>query len=287
MNNTLSKIIVLQGLPGSGKSTWAKQYIKDNANTKIVCKDDLRAMLDNGKYSKSNEKFVLKIRDAIILTAVEEGKDVIVADTNLSDKHFKHITKLVRGKATVEIKSFLDVPIETCIKQDLQRSNSVGKDVILKQYYDFVCKPPKIKHDNTKSNCIIVDLDGTLALNNHGRSFFDASNCDKDDVCNEVLTVINRFSNDHQVIFLSGREIKYSEPTVTFLDKYGLTDYKLIMRSTGDNRKDYIVKEELYKEFIEPIYNVAFVLDDRPSIVRNCWHKLGLFVFKVGKEYDF
>ena len=282
-----TKVILLQGLPGSGKTTWAKQYIKDNPNTKIVCKDDLRAMLDNSKYTKGNENFVLKIRDAIILAAVEEGKNVIVADTNLAAKHLYHITELVKGKATVDVKSFLNVPIETCIKQDLQRLNSVGKDVILKQYYDFVCKPNKPDYNNYKRNCILVDLDGTLALNNHGRSYFDCSTCDKDDVCNEVAELINRFKHDTVIVYLTGRERKFEEPTKAFLIKYNLPNGILLMRNNEDNRKDYVIKEEIYKSSIEPYYNVKFVVDDRSQVIRNCWNKLGLFVFKVGREYEF
>ena len=49
------KLIMTKGLPASGKSTWAKQYLDDNPGTKRVNKDDLRAMLDNGKWSKRNE----------------------------------------------------------------------------------------------------------------------------------------------------------------------------------------------------------------------------------------
>jgi predicted kinase len=280
-------VILTIGLSGSGKSYWAKEYIKQHSNTKIVCKDDLRLMLDNGKYSKGNENFVLKIRDAIILAAIEESKNIIVADTNLAPKHEERIRQLVKDKATVEIKSFLDVSIETCIKQDLQRLNSVGKDVILKQYYDFVCKPVSRKIDSNKANCILVDLDGTLALNNHGRSYFDCSTCDKDDVCNEVLDVLNRYSNDCTIIYLTGREQKYEEPTRTFLINNKAPNGLLLMRATGDSRKDYVIKEELYYQHIEPYYNVKFVLDDRPSVIRNCWNKLGLFVFKVGREYEF
>ena len=275
------------GISGSGKSTWAKQYIKDHSDTKIVCKDDLRAMLDNSKYTKGNESFVLKIRDCIILEAINYGKNIIVADTNLATKHITHITNLVRGKATVEVKSFLDIPIETCIKQDLQRLNSVGKDVILKQYYDFVCKSTKPKHDSTKPNCILVDLDGTLALNNHNRSYFDCSTCDKDDVCNEVAEVITRFNDDTVIIYLTGRERKYEEPTRAFLIKHNLPNGMLLMRNNNDSRKDYVIKEEIYESSIKPYYNVKFVLDDRLSVIRNCWNKLGLFVFKVGREYDF
>jgi len=279
-------VILTVGLSGSGKSTWAKKYIQNDSNIKIVCKDDLRSMLDNKIYTKANEKFVNKVRDVIILEAVNEGKSIIVADTNLCSKHEKHIKQLVGNKAHVVNKYFLDIPIETCIKQDLQRERSVGKDVIIKQYYDFICKPIKPVTDSTKTNCIIVDLDGTLAINNHNRSYFDASTADKDDVCNEVLELINKFQNDHTIIFCTGREKKYSKPTIEFLNNNGIINPIVFMRSTGDSRKDYVVKEELYKEHIEPYYKVKFVIDDRPSVVRY-WHKLGLFVFKVGREYDF
>ena len=288
MDTPIKQVVILtKGLSGAGKSYWSKQYIKDNPNTKIVCKDDLRAMLDNGKYTKGNENFVLNIRDSIILAAIEEGKNVIVADTNLAEKHLTHIKQLVGDKATVEIKSFLDVPIETCIKQDLNRLNSVGKDVILKQYYDFICTKEKPKYDSRKEDCILVDLDGTLAINNHNRSYFDASTCDRDDVCYEVLDILNVFSYKYKVIFLTGREEKYKEPTVKFLSNIGYLDNLLLMRTNGDSRKDYVIKEELYKTYIEPKFNVKFVLDDRNSVVRNCWNKLGLFVFKVGREYEF
>lgn len=61
----------------------------------------------------------------------------------------------------------------------------------------------------------------------------------------------------------------------------------ILARKDNDARKDYVIKEELYNKYIRTYYNVKFVIDDRPSVIRNCWNKLGLFVFKVGREYDF
>jgi predicted kinase len=52
-----SKVILCVGIPASGKTTWAKEQVKNGGGKwKRVNKDDLRAMVDCGQFSKSNEK---------------------------------------------------------------------------------------------------------------------------------------------------------------------------------------------------------------------------------------
>jgi len=137
----MKKVILTKGLPGSGKSTWAKEMVnKFPGRYKRINKDDLRAMLDDSKHSKDNEKFILKVRDTLILLALNEGKDVIIDDTNLASKHEEHIKQLVRGIAVVNIQDFTEIPIETCIKRDLKRFNSVGEKVIRDMYNQFLFK---------------------------------------------------------------------------------------------------------------------------------------------------
>ena len=83
-----NKVYMTYGLPSSGKTTWAKQKIEENPNRiKRINKDDLRSMLDCNRWSKDNEKFILKVRDALIDLILGGGFDVIVDDTNLSPKH--------------------------------------------------------------------------------------------------------------------------------------------------------------------------------------------------------
>ena len=58
------KIILTRGLPASGKSSWAKEFVKNsNGKAKRINKDLLREMIDSSVYSKPNEKFILEIRD--------------------------------------------------------------------------------------------------------------------------------------------------------------------------------------------------------------------------------
>jgi predicted kinase len=125
------RVTLTRGLPGSGKSTWAKQQVAENPETMVrVNKDDLRAMLHDSRWSEANEVLVEAARDALILAGLRHGCDVIVDDTNLADRHLEHITVLVAGLASVAVADFTHVPIDECIRRDKLRARSVGEQVI-------------------------------------------------------------------------------------------------------------------------------------------------------------
>ena len=83
-------LTMTKGLPASGKTTWAKSVV----GAKRVNKDDLRAMIDNGKWSKKNERSILAARDNLIIQYLREGSSVIVDDTNLNPKHEQDLRKI-------------------------------------------------------------------------------------------------------------------------------------------------------------------------------------------------
>lgn len=308
----MQEVIILRGLPASGKSTWAKELIKTNPNKyKRINKDLLRLMIDCGNFSSINEKFILKIRDRLIIEYLDEGFDVIVDDTNLAGKHIIRIKQLVGRKANVIINdSFLEVPLEECIKRDMNRENSVGIKVIKNMYETYIEKISrnsvgkifKIKDEHSNSpeynpdlpDCIIVDIDGTVAIHN-GRSPYDFKKCDTDLPNLPIIDLIKYYDagiefyqergeddKSTKIIFMSGREDSVYKMTLEWLNKNVITvlDDMLFMRKTGDYRKDVIVKKEIYEEHIKGKYNVRFVLDDRSSVVRG-WRLLGLTCLQV------
>lgn len=272
------KVILTKGLPGSGKSTWAKQVIDENFNSyKRINKDELRLMLDNGKHSNDAEKFVLQVRDAIMLAAINDGKHVIIDDTNLASKHEKHIRELVKGIAEVEIKDFTDVAIEICIKQDLKRMASVGESVIRKNFDQYLRKRQEYKENPTLTPAIIVDIDGTLAKMN-GRSPFDWSKV-KEDSCNEVVRgLVNAYPG--KVIIFSGRDGICKTDTIEWLNSNHISYNDLFMRDIGNIEKDAIIKRRMFEQHIRGKYFIDYVLDDRNQVVE-MWRDLGLTCLQV------
>lgn len=134
-----NKVLLLQGLPASGKTTLSRDYVKKGY--KRVSKDDLRAMLDFGEYSRENEKLINEIKNMIIDLCLIHNKNVIVDDTNFYIKHFKEIALIADiNEADVSVKR-LKTPLGECIERDSKRGEkSVGKKVITEMHDRYVKK---------------------------------------------------------------------------------------------------------------------------------------------------
>ena len=191
---------------------WAKAKVDAaNGNTVIVCKDDLRAMLHNSAHSSGREKFIKVARNALILTALSDGKNVIVADTNY-DYHESDIRALVakwsednNKNVQVKIQDFSHVPIEVCIERDSNRPNSLGEKVIRDQYNRWIKKdekPDMIPWDFNKKSAVVFDIDGTLTTGPKDRSPFDWSKVGQDDVNFPVrsLLQLHHFDGNNTII---------------------------------------------------------------------------------------
>jgi hypothetical protein len=132
-------------------------------------------------------------------------------------------------------------------------------------------------------NVIICDIDGTLALMGD-RDRYDPSTGEdllNDPIANMLLVYNNQTVLPVDLILMSGREDKYRKLTEDWLHRHGITHYKAFyMRKTGDFRKDYVVKKELYERYIKGTYDVLFVLDDRDQVVK-MWRESGLTCLQV------
>lgn len=126
---------------------------------------------------------------------------------------------------------------------------------------------------------ILVDIDGTVAHRTDRDPFeYDKVLEDRPDHKTiEVITALWRAG--YKIIFISARDDSCFDDSYEWLRLNCPPFIKLYMRKTGDFRKDAIIKEEIYREHIEPFYDVFCVFDDRNQVV-DMWREIGLKCFQ-------
>jgi len=141
---------------------------------------------------------------------------------------------------------------------------------------------------------VLVDIDGTISkvgdrlryLSQKPKdwdSFYEA--CDEDEPIDEVIRLVNNLAQNranYQIVFCTGRRESVRNKTLKWMSKYyiGGQDPILLMRKNGDKRHDTISKPELIKESDIKLSDIAFVLEDRNSMVTK-WRELGLICLQV------
>lgn len=276
---------MLRGLPASGKSTWAKQQVKEKIGVVRINKDDLRAMIYDSEWSNSHEQFIIAARNALVITALKNGNDVIVDDTNFAPAHEVNL-RFIANKygAEFEIKDFY-VSLNEALKRDSYRQKPVGRTVIQGMYrrYEQARNVPQIEpypHDPALPSAIICDIDGTLA---HivSRSPYDWSRVSEDTVDTTVKALLEtQRRNGFRIIVMSGRDGSCAEDTLQWLEYNNIAYDKIYMRPAGNTEKDAIIKRQLFDKYVRGKYNVEYILDDRNQVVQ-MWREMGLKVLQV------
>jgi predicted kinase len=291
----MPKLILCCGVSASGKSTWAKSVCNWEQTIEIN-RDFVRfnVILDGKedwglyKFNKTNESIVTEHCTETWEHAVKNDLNVVVSDTNLKQEyHDLWRERALRAGYEFEIK-FFPISLEEAWKRDERRSNSVGRDVITKQWGDWlkITGSQKYIPDETLPPCIVVDIDGTLA-EQHNRGPFDWSKVGQDKPRQHVIDIIKAYLAAYpstRLVVVSGRDgVCQPETGQWLLDNDILYD-ELFMRSSGDMRKDSIVKAEILTNCVAKRYNILFWVDDRPQVVRML-KDVGVNVVDVSKNY--
>lgn len=134
------ELIIMQGIPGSGKSYMARQLLKADTEYKtvIVNRDDIRDMLGD-YWIPSREGLVTTIEDNMIKSSLTKGYTVIVDATNLNPKTIKKLEKIALSKKVkVKYVPVMVTPTQAFI-QILWRTIRGGRFIsykVVKGFYD-------------------------------------------------------------------------------------------------------------------------------------------------------
>ena len=127
---------------------------------------------------------------------------------------------------------------------------------------------------------VIVDIDGTVATR-ADRTPYDYTKVLNDLTKPDVIEVVKAlWQSGNEIIFVTARDDNCYEDTYEWLRLHCPPFVKLLMRKSGDNRNDGVVKREIYEELIKPNWDVLCVLDDRQRVV-DMWRSIGLTCLQV------
>ena len=288
------KIIVLQGCPCSGKTTWAQKYLEETTvPTRYVNRDQIRCELNGGKYVMNHEVDVTYIEKQRVCDALAEGLDVIIDATNLNPHTISKWKKVAQEhNAEIEFKEFY-VPYAEAMKRSKARKAVGGlyipKQVMTgfyKKYYperlkeELTDKRKILKPDFTLHPAVMCDLDGTLALH-QGRDPFDWASIPEDAIDPRLEHILKDYCcQGVAIIFVTGRPERARAATEKWLFDHDLYSYKLYMRADNDFSHGDDYKRKVYNERIKGDYNVYCVFEDSNKCVK-MWREEGLLTCQV------
>jgi predicted kinase len=264
MRKKVQEVVIVRGLPSSGKTTYAMKLIESAPNRWTrVSRADLNKSL---RFSSTSEiKILNKLRNKLIEDLVSSGKDVIIDDVNLQQAQLNELKRLIVASTKVPI-IIHEVPFNTSISECISRSPE-KKDNIMKLSENFNRELKEVSmlyEPSVNNKAVIVDIDGTILEQIDNVFAFDDDFVakPKHTICNLVSSL---YKTGHKILFLTarneaGRDLAHSH-IKQCIPSIG-DDYELYMRDDSDDRPSGDLKSDIYCTNIRPHYDVVLFIDD-------------------------
>jgi len=136
MNSNVNQLILMRGLPGSGKSSW----IKDKGyEIYTLCADTLRLMFSapNPQISQKDNSRVWKLLFEMLEERMKTGSLTVIDALHLNWKSIKcYLPLCEKYQYLLKIVDFSDVPLENCLERNKVREDYkyVSEKVIIKMH---------------------------------------------------------------------------------------------------------------------------------------------------------
>ena len=277
------KIYICLGISGSGKTLYADSWVSKDPSKRVKInaegflpifkKEEVvkEALINTLKLAMSSEYDI--ILDGIEnFTYIKLYYDLIV-EWNKEHKDAIYSLEFV----------VFNPPVIECISRNILRG--ISEEETRKQWKLYgpiiVSQSLRLKNvleqDHSLPHCILVDLDGTLALNYAGRSFYGVSDAMKDDVFNESLRPL---LENKKLLIISSRDEDCREITEKWLSDNNVKFERLFLRNSIDTSLPAEYKKTAFKTLIKDNYYIEYVLDDDLECIK-MFKGLGLTTLQV------
>jgi len=143
-----NQVIVMIGSPGSGKSTFANNLIKENTSYKLLSSDALRALFGKDETDQTVTPIVFATLKKKLQEYLDANQSVVIDATNINRKNRKYYINAAKNKNAKVIAYVFECDKSTLLERNKKRGEEGGKvvpefviDRMLQQYQ----RPEKIE----------------------------------------------------------------------------------------------------------------------------------------------
>ncbi|WOD39382.1 AAA family ATPase [Nodosilinea sp. E11] len=143
-------LLMLVGIPGSGKSTWARDFVLDHPCYQIVSTDAIRAELYGdaaiqGDWPQIWQQVVTLWHQGIVAIRRGELDGVIYDATNARRRYRRAAIAAARQTGFTHITlTWFDLPLSVALERNRGRSQPVPMDVIAAMHRQLQGAPPSV-----------------------------------------------------------------------------------------------------------------------------------------------
>ena len=143
-------LLLLIGLPGSGKSFYVQELLRDCLLRRVISTDEIRSRLfgnaaTQGAWLRVRREVGLELRQAVIQIGTGEISEAIYDATNVVRRQRREAIALARQCGFTQITGvWLNTPVELCLERNQIRDRTVPPAVILKMNRSLLAAPPAL-----------------------------------------------------------------------------------------------------------------------------------------------
>jgi predicted kinase len=138
-----TKVYLLVGAPGCGKSTWAKEMVEKDSLIVLLCPDTFRARFGTSEGDQSVSAKAFEATRYGLDAALADGKDVIVDATNMYKKARKQFLDIARKYLADTEAVVFEVDRDTLLERNKTRGEKGGRNVPVEVIDNMLAKYQK------------------------------------------------------------------------------------------------------------------------------------------------